>query len=119
VSGRNVAVVALVAVVVVVALIWLLSGGGMMGWGTGSGMMGWGGYGSSGSGGSGIVMLFVAAAAICGVICLGASLLRPSRVAATVPVAGSAGPLDILKERYARGELSREQYDQIRRELER
>ncbi len=27
-------------------------------------------------------------------------------------------PLDIVKERYARGELTREQYDQMRRDLE-
>lgn len=27
--------------------------------------------------------------------------------------------LDILKERYARGELTREEYDQMRKELER
>jgi putative membrane protein len=28
------------------------------------------------------------------------------------------GPLDILKERYARGEITREQYEQMRRDLE-
>jgi len=38
--------------------------------------------------------------------------------------AGSAGasdskrPLDIIKERYARGEITREQYEQMRRDLE-
>jgi putative membrane protein len=33
---------------------------------------------------------------------------------------GSSGkrPLDILKERYARGEVTREQYEQMRRDLE-
>lgn len=35
---------------------------------------------------------------------------------------GSAGsgkrPLDILKERYARGEIARDQYEQMRRDLE-
>ncbi|HEY7761049.1 MAG TPA: SHOCT domain-containing protein [Burkholderiales bacterium] len=28
------------------------------------------------------------------------------------------GPLDILKERYARGQITREQYEQMRRDLE-
>jgi len=31
---------------------------------------------------------------------------------------GQRRPLDILKERYARGEISREQYEQMRRDLE-
>lgn len=30
----------------------------------------------------------------------------------------SSRPLDILKERYARGELNREQYEQMKRELQ-
>jgi len=31
---------------------------------------------------------------------------------------GASRPLDILKERYARGEINREQYEQMRRDLE-
>ena len=34
------------------------------------------------------------------------------------PGASAKAPLDILKERYARGEISREQYEQMRRDLE-
>ena len=30
----------------------------------------------------------------------------------------SRAPMDILKERYARGEINREQYEQMRRDLE-
>ena len=33
--------------------------------------------------------------------------------------AGSRRAVEILKERYARGELTREQYEQMRRDLER
>jgi uncharacterized membrane protein len=115
VRSKNVVALAVVAVVLLVTLIWLLSGG-MMGWGTGSGMMGWGGYGSSGSG---IVMLIVGALVVGGAVWLGASLLSPGRVAATVPIAGSDEPLAILKQRYAHGELTREEYGQMRKELER
>ena len=35
------------------------------------------------------------------------------------PVTRGQNALDILNQRYARGELSREQYDQMRRDLER
>ena len=36
----------------------------------------------------------------------------------TGPVQTSQTPVDILKERYARGEVTREEYDQTRRALE-
>ena len=36
----------------------------------------------------------------------------------TVPTQTSQTPLELLKERYARGEISRAEYDQIRRDLE-
>ncbi len=34
------------------------------------------------------------------------------------PVQTSQTPLELLKARYARGEISREEYDQMRRDLE-
>lgn len=34
------------------------------------------------------------------------------------PTATSQSPLEILKARYARGEISREEYEQMRRDLE-
>jgi putative membrane protein len=36
----------------------------------------------------------------------------------TKPAQTSQSPAEILKARYARGEISREEYDQIRRDLE-
>jgi putative membrane protein len=113
-SGRSIATLVVVALVV---FFGLLGGGGMMGWDTGTaGMMGWGGSGFSSSG---IMMLLAVALVIGGVVWLGASLVSPRRSVVTVPGTGSARPLDILKERYARGELTREDYDRIREELAR
>ena len=34
------------------------------------------------------------------------------------PAQSKQTPLELLKERYARGEISREEYEQVRRELE-
>ncbi len=36
----------------------------------------------------------------------------------TRPAHSSQTPLEVLKERYARGEITHEEYDQIRRDLE-
>ncbi len=36
----------------------------------------------------------------------------------TVPTQPSVAPMEILKERYARGEISREEYENLRRGLE-
>lgn len=36
----------------------------------------------------------------------------------TVPAPPSIAPMEILKERYARGEISREEYEDLRRGLE-
>lgn len=113
-SGRSIA--ALIAVALVF-LFGLLGGGSMMGFG--SGMMGGGGYGGPGFSGWGIVMMLFWALVIGGVVWLIASLLNPSRTATTNPGMGGARPLDILKERYARGEITREDYDRMREEMER
>lgn len=118
-SGRSIA--ALIAVALVI-LFGLLGGGGMMGYG--SGMMGGGGYGGSGFGGPGftglgIVMMLFWALVIGGVVWLIASFLNPSRRTTTNPGISSTQPLDILKERYARSEITREEYDRMREDLER
>lgn len=45
------------------------------------------------------------------------AMVRSSGRAAGPPAAGEKTPLDILKERYARGEINREQYDAMRQDL--
>ena len=78
-------------------------------------MMGnWDGWsGGWGMGFGWIFMLVFWALIILGIVALARWLLSssPGRSAGT-------RPLDVLKERYARGELTREQYEQMRRDIE-
>ncbi len=79
-------------------------------------MMGdWGGWGW-GPGFGWIFMILFWALVILGVVALAKWLF----FAAGPRDFGSPGKsaLDILKERYARGEINREQYEQMRRDLE-
>jgi len=109
-NGRDVAVVVGV-IVVVVLLFGLLGGGMMMGWG----MMGWGGFGYNPLGW--VLMLVFWVVVLGGIAWLAVWLFRqgaPAGFGAHPPVSA----LDILKERYARGEISREQYEEMRREIQ-
>lgn len=103
-------------VLVVVLLVVLLGPGlgwGMMGWGVmGPGMMG--GWGMAANPWWGMVMLIPWAAIVAGLALLVIWAVRQSGTAGGT----KHGPLDILKERYARGEITREQYEQMRRDLE-
>ena len=112
--------------------------GGMMGWGgMGPGMMGWGGMGPGMMGGYGprdgapgpggwsggltmglgwLVMLAFWGALIVGVVLL-VRWLTGTTTAARGPTRES--PLDILKRRYAAGEITQEEYARMRQELER
>ncbi|HYL88841.1 MAG TPA: SHOCT domain-containing protein [Burkholderiales bacterium] len=77
-------------------------------------MMGnWGGWGW-GMGFGWIFMILFWALVILGIVALAKWLFSVGGGA------GSSGKsaLDLLKERYARGEVSREQYEQMRRDLE-
>jgi putative membrane protein len=109
-----------VGVVVVVLLVLALFGGwGMMGLG-GFGMMGrgmMGGYGYSGWSPLGMILSWVVWALIIGgVVLLVIGLARNAgRLPAGTPSDGSV--LEILKTRYAKGEINKEQFDQIKRDL--
>lgn len=122
-QGRNTGlIVAIIAVAVLVIIFFgLLGGGMMMGYGLGPGrMMGLGfGYGGFGFGWiyailMGVFWLLV----IGGVIALVIWLLRPGRMAETISGPPTNDALQILRERYAKGEITKEQYDQMRQDLE-
>lgn len=78
-------------------------------------MMGdWGSWGWSWGMGLGwIFMVLFWALIILGIVALAKWLFH-----AGSPGSSGKRPLDILKERYARGEIDREQYEQMRRDLE-
>lgn len=110
---KNTETVIAIVLIAVLALL-LLSGVGMMGFG-GFGMMGpgmMGGYGLNPFGA--ILSLAIWAVIIGGVVLLVIWLVRNVNVA---PRASSESPLDILKARYAKGEITKEQFDQMRRDL--
>jgi putative membrane protein len=82
-------------------------------------MMGdWGGWGW-GMGFGGIFMILFWAVIILGIVALVKWLFSAGGSAGLGGFGGSSKtPLDALKERYARGEINREQYEQMRRDLE-
>ena len=115
-SSRDVGIVALVVVGILV-LLPLLGGMGMMGGGyvMGPGMMGgpwsagrwgWGGMHLLG----GLFWLLVLA----GIVLLITSAMRHQGAA---PGAPQEAPLEILKRRLAKGEITREQYDELKKEV--
>ncbi len=88
--------------------------GGYGGWHNGPGMM-WG----AGSGWFGGISMFIFWGLIIFVIILAARwLTRSTGDRRDSPVPESARPLEILKERYARGEITREEYQNMRKDLE-
>lgn len=117
---------AIIAVVVVVLLLVLLFGGfGMMGFGgmmNGYGMMGPNGttghhgygYGPLG----GILSLVFFGLLIAGAVLLILWLVRNAGAGAMSLRRPGEMPLDIVKTRYAKGEITKEQYDAMRRDLE-
>lgn len=125
---KNAGTIVAIALIVVLAVL-LLGGAGMMGFG-GFGMMGpgmMGGYGGM-MGGYGfnplgaIISLVVWALVIGGIVLLVVWLVRNAN-ASTVAQRGGLGissnesPMDILKTRYARGEITKEQFDAIKQDL--
>lgn len=109
-------------ILVVVLVVLLLGGAGMMGFGMGGyggygGMMG--GYGAQGFGFNPIGMIFSLvfwALIIGGVVLLVVWLARNAGRTA-LGTSGSESPLEILKARYAKGEITKEQFDAIKRDL--
>ncbi len=75
-----------------------------------------GGFGYGGMMFGGLLMLLLTALVIVGVIWLVVTLARGSQTVAG-PSATGPRPLEILKERYAKGEITKEQYEAMRRDL--
>lgn len=120
----------ILGIILVVVLALLLFGGvGMMGFGgfgMGGMMGGYGGYGGmmGGYGPQGfgfnpigaIISLVFWALIIGGIVLLVVWLVRNAGRTALGASSGDA-PLDILKARYAKGEITKEQFDAIKRDL--
>jgi putative membrane protein len=113
-------------VLILVVLVVLLGGTGMMGFGSfsmGPSMMG--GFGMQGYGGQfglgfnalgAMLSLVIWTLIIGGLALLGVWFLRNAGWTAFT-TSTSASPVDIAKARYARGEITKEQYEELRREL--
>ncbi len=110
----------LVIVLVVLVVILLFGGAGMMGFGGfgmgpgmmgGSGMMGGYGYGYNPLGA--ILSLASWALILGGVVLLVVYFVRNTKSSTK----SGESPLEILKARYARGEITKEQFDAIKRDL--
>ena len=65
-----------------------------------------------------LMMLFIWALIIVGVVALVTWLVRGSQGGQAGGTSGVNRPLEILKERYARGEISREEYERMRQDLQ-
>lgn len=105
----------IVIVLVVVLVLFLLGGVGMMGFGgfgMGPGMMGGYGYGYNPLG---MILSLVSWALIIGGIVLLVVWFVRNAGKAIGP--SSQTPLDILKARHAKGEITKEQFDSIKRDL--
>jgi putative membrane protein len=85
----------------------------------GGGMMGWAGYGGYGGYGMGIFgglfMLLFWALIIVGLVLLVRWLWDHNRTAGAQ--GGSESSLEILKRRYAKGEINKEEFDRMKRDL--
>ena len=80
------------------------------------GMMGWGGFGGYGMGFVGwIFMLLFWGLIVVGLVLVVRWLWDQGRSGAGTGTGG--GPLDILKRRYVRGEISKEEFDRMKQDL--
>jgi putative membrane protein len=115
-QGRDRDVVLVISLVVLGILLLGLLGGGMMGYGWG-GWMGPGMMGGFGLG-WGILMLIFWAAVVGGIVLLVLRLAGQNPATAPDGSRAEDRALEILRERYARGEITKEQFDQMRKDLE-
>lgn len=103
-------VVLLIVLIIGASLLAPVGWGGGYGWG---GMMGGWGFPFFGMGA--IVMLLFWGLVIAGIVWLVQSLARSTGTGVSTPPAES--PLEILKRRYAKGEITKEQFEEMQRDL--
>ncbi|MHB1415109.1 MAG: SHOCT domain-containing protein [Chloroflexota bacterium] len=115
-QGRDAAII-IGAVALVVLVLGFLGAGMMMGPGM-MGPWGWTYPGFVASPWWGVLMLVFWGLLIGGAVFLVVWLLRRGSPAAAGPPPGERRDLEILRERYARGEISRDEYEEMRRDLE-
>ena len=89
-------------------------GEGYGGWGMGPGMMGGWGMGWLGM----IVMIIFWVLVIAGLVFLIKFLIQTTKGEKTVVGAGPTRATDILKERYAKGEIDKEEFEKMKRDLQ-
>ncbi len=115
-KGPDTAMVIGIIALVIAAFVFL--SGGFMGYGMmGRGFMGPGfmhDYGFSPW--WGLLMPLFWILLLGGIVLLAVSLLRQGRLTGIGPTGGSRA-LEILQERYAKGEITREQYEEMRRDI--
>jgi putative membrane protein len=107
--NRNILIVilAVVGVVLLLGLAWaVMAGTGMFGYRYGPGMMG-----------GGIMMFLIWLPLLVGAGALVWYFASSAQRGTSAP-GREESPLDILKRRYARGEIDREEYERMRREIE-
>lgn len=107
----------LLGVLVLVALLVPMLGGGMGMMGRGPGMMWGNGYSNGPVWGLWMVLGWLSMVAFWGAVILGVVLLTRLLTGRSAPSEDSA--LDILRRRYAAGEITREQFESMRTDLER
>jgi len=118
--GRDTTLVVLV-IIVVIFLLLLLGGGivigyGMMGRFPGPGPY----YGQSPFYAGpyfGVIMMAIMLLGIIGLVVLAVWLWQRGHIATIVEPRGGERALEILRERYARGEITREEYDRMREDI--
>lgn len=129
---KNTRVIGVTIIIILLAVLVLGSVGmmGFGGFGMGPGMMGrYGGYGNMmggfGFGGmlfGGLLMVLFWALVVGGAIWLVVTLARGGQNATSAPTTavtplGGQSVIDIVKTRYAKGEITKEQFEEIKRDL--
>ena len=107
----------LLGVLVLVTLLAPMLGGGMGMMGRGPGMMWGSGYSNGPGWGLWMMLGWLSMVAFLGAVILGVVLLARSLTGRSARTEDSA--LDILRRRYAAGEITREQFESMRTDLER